>query len=95
MGNINTRIWVFPPIVILSLSEIEALGLKTFTGAYVVSVTPGGPADQAGIQAGDTPTRIDGLNAGGDIIIAFDGQPINTFDELLGILPQINPPVIQ
>ncbi len=70
----------------LGLSEIEALGLNTFTGAYVVSVTPGGPADQAGIRAGDTPTRIDGLNAGGDIIIAFDGQPINTFDELLGML---------
>jgi len=70
----------------LGLSEIEALGLNTYTGAYVVSVTPGGPADLAGIKAGTTPTRIDGLNAGGDIIIAFDGKPVNTFDDLLGML---------
>jgi S1-C subfamily serine protease len=70
----------------LSLADIEALGLKTYTGAYVISVTPGGPADQAGIRAGDTPTSIPNLNAGGDIIVAFDGQPVNTFDQLLSYL---------
>jgi len=70
----------------LSLFEIEALGLKTYTGAYVVSVVKGGPADLAGIQAGTTPTRIDGLNAGGDLITAFDGKPVTTFDEMLSYL---------
>ncbi len=70
----------------LGLAEIEALGLNTYTGAYVISVTPGGPADQAGIRAGDTPTSIPNLNAGGDIITAFDGQPVHTFDQLLGYL---------
>jgi S1-C subfamily serine protease len=70
----------------LGLADIEALGLKTYTGAYVISVTPGGPADQAGIRAGDTPTSIPNLNAGGDIIIAFDGQPVETFDQLLSYL---------
>jgi len=70
----------------LGLFEIEALGLTTYTGAYVVAVVPGGPAEQAGIQAGDTPTSIDGLFAGGDLIIAFDGKPISTFDDLLSYL---------
>jgi len=70
----------------LGLFEIEALGLTTYTGAYVVAVVPGGPAEQAGIQAGSTPTSIDGLFAGGDLITAFDGKPINTFDELLSYL---------
>ena len=70
----------------LGLAEIEALGLNTFTGAYVISVTTGGPADQAGIRAGDTPTSIPNLNGGGDIITAFDGQPVHTFDQLLGYL---------
>jgi len=70
----------------LGLSEIEALGLNTYTGAYVVSVVPGGPADQAGIKAGDTPTSIQNLNAGGDLITAFDGKPVSTFDELLSYL---------
>jgi len=70
----------------LGLADIEALGLNTYTGAYVISVTPGGPADQAGIRAGDTPTSNPNLNAGGDIIVAFDGQPIHTFDQLLSYL---------
>jgi S1-C subfamily serine protease len=70
----------------LSLSEIEALGLKSYTGAYVLEVTPGGPADLAGLHAGSTPTRIERLNAGGDLITAFDGQPVTTFDELLSYL---------
>jgi S1-C subfamily serine protease len=51
-----------------------------------MSVTPGGPADKAGIRGGDTPTRLEGLQAGGDIITAIDGQPIDTFDELLSYL---------
>jgi 2-alkenal reductase len=70
----------------LTLAAIEALGLNTYKGAYVTSVTPGGPAAQAGIQAGETPTGIERLNAGGDIIIAFDGKPVDTFDQLLSYL---------
>jgi 2-alkenal reductase len=70
----------------LTLAAIEALGLNTYTGAYVTDVTPGGPADQAGIQGGTQPTNIEGLQAGGDVITAIDGQPVNTFDELLSYL---------
>ena len=70
----------------LTLDAIEALELNTYTGAYVLEVTPGGPADLAGVKAGDTPSRLQGLNAGGDLIIAFDGKTVNTFDELLSYL---------
>ncbi len=70
----------------LPLAVIEALGLNTYTGAYVVSVTPGGPADQAGILGGSKPTSINGLQAGGDLITAIDGRPIATFDQLLSYL---------
>lgn len=70
----------------LTLNAIEALGLTTYTGAYVLDVTPEGPADLAGVKAGDTPSRLQGLNAGGDLIIAFDGKPVNTFDQLLSYL---------
>jgi S1-C subfamily serine protease len=70
----------------LGLAEIEALGLNTYTGAYVLDVTPGGPADQAGIRGGSQSTNIEGLQAGGDVITAIDGQPIDTFDELLSYL---------
>ena len=70
----------------LGLEQIEALGLNTYTGVYVLGVAPGGPADQAGIRDGDTPTSVEGLNAGGDVITAIDGRPVKTFDELLSYL---------
>jgi S1-C subfamily serine protease len=70
----------------LGVADIEALGLSTFTGAYVLTVTPGGPADQAGIRAGDQPTSIEGLSAGGDLITAIDGRPVRNFDDLLSYL---------
>ena len=70
----------------LGLAEMEALGLNTYTGAYVISVVPGGPAEEAGIRAGETTTSVPGLNAGGDLITAMDGQPIASFDELLSFL---------
>ncbi len=76
----------------LNLEAIQALGLDTFKGAYVTSVTPGGPADQAGIRAGEMPTSLQGLNAGGDLITAFDGQPVDTFDQLLSYLSTTKSP---
>jgi 2-alkenal reductase len=73
----------------LSLTEIEALGLKSTSGAYVTSVISGGPSDQAGIQAGTQPLNLSGsqgLNKGGDLIIAIDGQPVVTFDDMIRFL---------
>ncbi|MFN8432612.1 MAG: trypsin-like peptidase domain-containing protein [Anaerolineales bacterium] len=70
----------------LSLDAIKALGLPQFTGAYVSSVVPGGPADRAGLKAGDQPTNFPGLMAGGDLIIAIDGREVRTFDDLLAYL---------
>jgi S1-C subfamily serine protease len=73
----------------LPLTVIEALGLKSTSGAYVTSVLPGGPSDQAGIQAGTQPLNLSGyqgLNKGGDLVIAIDGQPVVTFDDMIRYL---------
>lgn len=71
----------------LSLDEINALGLSNFTGAYVTSVAPGGPAEKAGLIAGTKDVNLQrGLLGGGDLIIAMDGQPIKSFDELIRYL---------
>ncbi len=70
----------------LSLDVVKELGLGTYTGAYVTDVVAGGPADKAGIIAGNQPTSITGLLGGGDIIIAIDGHPVRTFDEMLAYL---------
>lgn len=70
----------------LSLEMVKALGINTFTGAYVTDVVSGGPADQAGIKAGDKATNIPNLKSGGDLIIAIDGHEVRTFDEMLSYL---------
>ena len=70
----------------LELAAVKALGLNSFTGAYVIEVVAGGPADKAGIIAGTKPTSLTGLLGGGDLITAIDGQSVRTFDEMLAYL---------
>lgn len=70
----------------LPLAEIELLGLQQSTGVYVMNVQPGSPAEKAGVLAGDQPTKIQGLNAGGDLIIAIDGLSIKNFNEMMRYL---------
>ena len=53
----------------VSKEVAESLGLKTAQGAEVSLVEPGGPADKAGIRAGD-------------IILKFNGSPINRSTDL-------------
>ncbi len=67
----------------LPLSMIDKLGLKSNTGIYVTAVTPNGPADKAGLRAGTTATSTQQLNAGGDLIVAVDGQPVMVMDNLM------------
>lgn len=70
----------------LTLDMIEALGLARQTGAYVISVVPGSPADEAGLVGGTGQTSYTGLPSGGDLIVAVDGRPVNTFSEMLSYL---------
>jgi 2-alkenal reductase len=61
----------------VSLSDQSLYGLSQTQGAYVVSVTSGSPAAQAGLVAANPNT-----GQGGDLIVALDGQPINDFQDL-------------
>lgn len=88
---ISTGSYEYPYLGITSLSDIsllqqEALQLPQSFGAYVTDITPGSPADRAGLQGGTIPTDIFNLRAGGDLIVAIDGQPIMTFNDLLSYL---------
>ncbi|MBN1666694.1 MAG: trypsin-like peptidase domain-containing protein [Anaerolineales bacterium] len=81
----------YPYLGIRSLSEItlfqqETLGLPVSTGIYITEITPDGPADQAGLQAGTVSTNTPGLFAGGDLIIAIDGKPVRDFGEMISYL---------
>jgi 2-alkenal reductase len=71
----------------MTLAERNALSLPSDAqGAYVMSIPTGSPADRAGVRAGETPTRFQGLNAGGDLITAVNGIAIRTFSDLLNFL---------
>ena len=61
----------------ISLAGQQQYGLTQSQGAYIIGVTPGGPADNAGLIAADPNS-----GRGGDLIVAIDGQPINSFADL-------------
>jgi len=70
----------------LTLAQSEFLGLPQATGAYIVEIVPGGPADQAGLRVGNQATSVGGLSAGGDLIIRVDDQEVLEFSELLSYM---------
>jgi S1-C subfamily serine protease len=76
----------------LTLLEQEALGLPRSTGVYVTGVTDGGPAEKAGLRGGNQDTSVPGLQAGGDLIIAVDEQPVVTYNDLIGYLVKSKSP---
>jgi len=59
-------------------------------GALVIEVVPGGPAEQADLKGSDRQVTIDGQErqVGGDVVVALDGQPVKTFDDLVAYLVQ-------
>jgi S1-C subfamily serine protease len=70
----------------LNLAQAEFLGLPQANGAYIVEIVPGGPSDQAGLQAGTQSTPVAGLFAGGDLIIKVDQREVLEFSELLSYM---------
>ena len=71
-------------------SELAAtLDLPASTsGAMVIDVTEGSPADRAGLRGSDRQVRIDGtiVRVGGDIITAVDDVTVRTIDDLISYL---------
>jgi 2-alkenal reductase len=61
----------------VSLDELSVYGLDQTQGAYVISVTPGSPADDAGLIAANANTGL-----GGDLVVAIDDQAVNNFADL-------------
>jgi 2-alkenal reductase len=70
----------------MSLFLFEELELPQTSGAYILSVRPDSPAEAAGLRGGSIETSISGLLAGGDLIIAVDGRPVQVFGDLLSYL---------
>ncbi len=67
----------------------KAMNLEAGTrGALVIEVNPGTPAEKAGLRGSQKQVEINGqtVQVGGDVIIAADGQPIKSMDDLIAYL---------
>ncbi|HEX7278452.1 MAG TPA: trypsin-like peptidase domain-containing protein [Solirubrobacterales bacterium] len=71
----------------------EALDLPVSEGVIVQTVVGGGPADEAGIQAGKTSAEVEGqqVGLGGDIITEVDGKKIASMDEMIEVIQESKP----
>jgi len=77
--------WIGVSGIDLNQDIADEMGLENTTGFMIVEVVPGGPAEQAGLQAGDRNVTIDGadLTVGGDVITAINGQQIRGISDVL------------
>jgi S1-C subfamily serine protease len=64
---------------------VEAMNLPVNKGAYIADITKGGPAEKAGLHGSDKQVKVNRreIEIGGDVIVAIDDQPIESFDDLL------------
>jgi S1-C subfamily serine protease len=64
------------------------LGLHALHGALVDSVTSGGPAARAGLRGGSHEIEFEGesVRLGGDVVLAIDGTPVSSADDLVRIV---------
>jgi S1-C subfamily serine protease len=71
----------------------KALNLPADEGVLVQSVVKGGPADKAGLEAGNTAATINGeeVRLGGDIITAVDGKKLSSMEQLVEVIQDSKP----
>lgn len=83
-------------IVGINMNEeiAAAMNVNVTKGFLITDVVPGGPADKAGLRGGDRAVRMGGqtIKIGGDIVIAINGIPIRTIEEMLTYLEEKTSP---
>jgi S1-C subfamily serine protease len=86
--------WIGVSTRTLTASLAEEAGAAVDSGAAIECVVSGSPASRAGLQGGDRDVSADGLPfvAGGDIVVAIDGEEVATSEDLgrivaTGLLP--------
>jgi S1-C subfamily serine protease len=72
----------------------DRLGVDSDAGALVATVEQGGPADDAGLEAGDDKVDFAGqedVPAGGDVIVGVEGRPIDGASDLTNFVALRDP----
>ena len=67
----------------------QTLGLARREGLVVTDVTAASPADDAGVRAARSVER--GTPRGGDVLLAIDGTPLATTEDLTAALERLDP----
>ncbi|MBO3802762.1 MAG: trypsin-like peptidase domain-containing protein [Candidatus Brockarchaeota archaeon] len=88
LGKYDMHSWMGVGGMDVTPDVAKALKLSKSYGWLVTSVTPGGPAEKAGIRAGTRQVAVSGttVTAGGDVIIALNGTRIRGGDDLSAFL---------
>ncbi|MDY7034673.1 MAG: trypsin-like peptidase domain-containing protein [Thermodesulfobacteriota bacterium] len=71
----------------------RALDLKAKRGALIMEVVRDGPADRAGLRGGNKMLNVGNalLPVGGDVIVALEGEAVNSSDELVRMILKRRP----
>lgn len=71
----------------------EHLELDAETGALISEIVPDGPADDAGLRGSDGQETFQGapVETGGDVIVAVDGEPLESESDLAELVAQRRP----
>ncbi len=72
---------------------VDHFDLRVDKGAWVQAVTPGGPADSAGLRGGSGEEAFQGstYRRGGDVITKVQGLPIASSDDLSAAMARVSP----
>jgi serine protease Do len=73
-----TRGMIGVSVGLIPEEAIDELGLKDRKGALVATVSPGGPAARGGLEPGD-------------VIVGYNGRPVNSRDELVEMVVNTKP----
>jgi S1-C subfamily serine protease len=85
--------WIGVRLSTITPALADRFNLGTRRGALVVEVSPNGPADRAGLQAGGSAQQFQGatIRAGGDVIVSEDGHPVSSSDEFIRLVAEADP----
>lgn len=80
--------WLGVQQLSLTPTMSQELGYEVERGALIECVVPGSPADEAGLRGGKRRVWVAGqeVAAGGDVVIAIEGQPVRSSVDLSRIV---------
>ncbi len=97
VGELRTNGRVDHPYLGIRMQDVDERVARLFNipdrGVLVTEVSPGSPADEAGLEGGDTSAVVEGESyvLGGDVVTKVDGQDVDSTDELRSLIAAKEP----